>query len=66
MKQSNWLLGVGILIALIIVFSSIWIGVTSEKPENTVIKDSENTSSQSISNVLIPRMPKLSKVLIRL
>ena len=63
MKQSNWLLGIGIIVAIMVIISSIWMGTTSTEPVNAGNNNSNTEIGQSINSVMLLPFRMLTSVI---
>ena len=52
-KHSNWILGFGILVAIVLIVTSLWFRYTPEQGSSEVINKSIPELSQSINQVIV-------------
>ena len=63
MKQSNWLLGIGIFVAILLIVGSIWMSINMQEPANAVNNTPNTKIGQSINNTINIPLRTLSGII---
>ena len=63
-KQSNWILGFGIVVAIALLIVTFWFKSVPSEPTNTLIKEEPDSEiGQSIYNVRLEPVKSLATIL---
>ena len=63
MKQSNWILGIGVVVAIILIGGTIWVYATDVKESDTVLQQPTPVIEQPSSTVLLKRTKQLTSII---
>ena len=63
MKQSNWILGFGVLVAILLIATTIWIKANTGESNDTVINKPVNEIGETLKKVDIGKLVWITTVL---
>lgn len=62
-KQSNWILGLGVFVAILLIVTTLWLRLNPEKSNDTVKNKAVPEIGQTINQVQLNKLAWLSSIL---